>query len=152
LSKSYVLDTNVLLALIRGNNLGAAIDKAYGLRTSLQRHIVSIASQAEIWVLADKSGWREAKRDALRIMFEQLVVIPVDGQGLVDAYVQISAFDRSWPEGARNMGKNDLWIASTALHAGLALLTTDKDFIFLNNNPIQVLWIDPNQGPSDPAQ
>lgn len=148
MKQSYVLDTNVLLALIRGNALGTAIDAAYGLRAHLQRHIVSIASQAEIWVLADKNSWGNAKRDALHIMFEHLVVLPIDGQALVDAYVKISEADRNWPKGARNMGKNDLWIASTALHTGLALLTTDQDFVFLNNNPIQVLWIDPNQGSS----
>lgn len=145
MKQSFVLDTNVLLALIRGNSLGATIDEAYGLRANLQRHIVSIASQAEIWVMADKHNWGEAKRNALRLMFEQLVVIPIDGQALVDSYVKISDADRNWPEGARNMGKNDLWIASTALHTGLALLTTDTDFVFLNNNPIQVLWIDSDQ-------
>ncbi len=142
---SYVLDTNVLLALVRGNALGASIDAAYGLRANLQRHVVSIASLAEMWVLADRNAWGDAKRNALRIMFEQLVVIPIEGQALVDAYVQISAADKGWPEGSRNMGKNDLWIASTALVTGFAVLTTDPDFKFLSNNPIQVLWIDPNQ-------
>ena len=41
------------------------------------------------------------------------------------------------------MGKNDVWIAATALFAGLPLLTTDKDFRFLDNNPIRVMWVDP---------
>lgn len=81
-------------------------------------------------------------------MFEHLVVLPIDGQPLIDAYVQISAADRDWPEGARNMGKNDLWIAATALHAGLPLLTTDKDFLFLHNNLLQVFWLDPDQSTS----
>jgi tRNA(fMet)-specific endonuclease VapC len=146
LRQSYVLDTNVLLALIRGNALGTEIDNAYGLRGSLQRHIVSIVSQAEMLVLAERNEWGDPKRDALRVMFEHLVVLPIDGQALVEAYVRISAVDRSWPEGTRNMGKNDLWIASTALHTGLPLLTTDPDFRFLNNNPIQVFWIDPAHG------
>ena len=43
------------------------------------------------------------------------------------------------------MGKNDIWIAATAVSSGLPLLTTDKDFNFLNGNLIQVLWIDPDQ-------
>jgi tRNA(fMet)-specific endonuclease VapC len=145
LRTSYVLDTNVLLALIRGKTLGAAIDTAYGLRASLQRHVVSIASEAEILVMADKNGWGDDKRAALKRMFEQLVIIPIDGQGIVSAYVQISAADRNWPEGSRNMGKNDIWIASTALHTSLPLLTTDKDFRFLDKNPIEVLWVDPDQ-------
>jgi hypothetical protein len=42
------------------------------------------------------------------------------------------------------MGKNDVWIAATALHTGLPLLTTDKDFLFLDNNPLKVFWINPD--------
>jgi len=45
------------MALIRGNALGRQIDEAYGLRASLQRHVVSIVSQAEIWVIADRREW-----------------------------------------------------------------------------------------------
>jgi tRNA(fMet)-specific endonuclease VapC len=72
-------------------------------------------------------------------------VLPIDGQPLIDAYVKISAADRDCLDGARNMGKNDLWIASTALHTGLPLLTTDKDFLFLHNKLLQVFWLDPDQ-------
>ena len=145
MSQSYVLDTNVLLALIRGKSLGLSIDRAFGLRANLQRHVVSVVSQAELWVLADTNSWSEAKRNAVQVMFDNLVVLPVDGQALIDAYVEISRADANWPEGARNMGKNDIWIAATALHTGLPLLTTDKDFRFLDGGLLQVFWIDPAQ-------
>ena len=78
-------------------------------------------------------------------MFENLVVLPIDGQALVDAYVEVSRADMGWHEGPRNMGKNDIWIAATAVSSGLPLLTTDKDFRFLHGNLAQVLWIDPDQ-------
>lgn len=143
MSQSFVLDTNVLLALIRGRELGTEIDRAFGLRSSLQRHIVSIASQAEIWVLADRNNWGNGKRDALQLMLDHVVVVPIDGQQIVDAYVQIAAADSDWHEGPRNMGKNDLWIAATAVQTSLPLLTTDRDFLFLNKNPLTVLWVDP---------
>src|ERR1700691_5771887 len=93
LKQSYVLDTNILLALIRGKALGESIDSAYGLRANLQRHVVSIASQAELLVLADRNNWAQAKRDAVNLMFENLVVLPIDGQALVDAYVEVSRAD-----------------------------------------------------------
>jgi predicted nuclease of predicted toxin-antitoxin system len=35
------------------------------------------------------------------------------------------------------MGKNDLWIAATAVAAQAVLLTTDKDFAFLIPTPVQ---------------
>lgn len=34
---------------------------------------------------------------------------------------------------ARNMGKNDLWIAATAYEIGASLVTTDKDFNHLQD-------------------
>ncbi len=145
MKQSYVLDTNILLALIRGKDLGESIDSAYGLRANLQRHVVSIASQAELLVLADRRKWAAAKRDAVNFMFQNLVVLPIDGQALLDAYVEVARADMAWQEGSRNMGKNDIWIAATAVSSGLPLLTTDKDFSFLNGNLIQVLWIDPDQ-------
>ena len=138
---SYVLDTNILLAL------GTSIDTAYGLRANLQRHVVSIVSQAELLVLADRNNWAQAKRDAVRLIFDNLVVLPVDGEALLQAYSEVSRADMAWPEGPRNMGKNDIWIAATAVSAGLPLLTTDKDFGFLDGDLVQVLWIDPNQKP-----
>jgi tRNA(fMet)-specific endonuclease VapC len=145
LKQSYVLDTNILLALIRGKALGESIDDAYGLRANLQRHVVSIASQAELLVLAERNRWAQAKKDAVNLMFQNLVVLPIDGESLLDGYLQVSRADMTWQEGPRNMGKNDICIAATAVSSGLPLLTTDKDFNFLNGNLIQVLWIDPDQ-------
>jgi DNA polymerase V len=48
---------DILLDLIRGKALGESIDSAYGLKANLQRHVVSIASQAELLVLADRNKW-----------------------------------------------------------------------------------------------
>lgn len=144
MSQSYLLDTNVLLALIRGNALGTHIDQAFGLRASLHRHAVSIVTHAELLVLADRHNWGSAKRAVLEEALEHLVVVPVDGIELVQAYAIISATDLAASGGARNMGKNDIWIAATALYTSLPLLTTDRDFRFLHNNPLQIMWIDPS--------
>jgi tRNA(fMet)-specific endonuclease VapC len=40
---------------------------------------------------------------------------------------------------ARNMGKNDLWIAATAFLFGLTLVTTDHDFDHLHPDFIEVV-------------
>ena len=117
MSGSYVLDTNVLLHLIRGQALGAKIDQAFGLTSTLHRQIVSIVSQAELWVIADRKGWGGAKRSALQHALDNLVVMPIDSLDLVEAYVKIARADSAAAEGARNLGKNDIWIAATAFNA-----------------------------------
>ncbi len=43
---------------------------------------------------------------------------------------------------ARNMGKNDIWIAATASVLDATLLTTDKDFNHLDGEFFQVGKID----------
>ena len=43
---------------------------------------------------------------------------------------------------ARNMGKNDLWIAASAMELKATLLTTDKDFDHLHTQLINVEVID----------
>lgn len=144
MSQSYLLDTSVLLHLLRGKSLGTKIDQAFGLTTSMHRQVVSIVTQAELLVIADRNNWGLPKRDALQNAFDNLVVVPIDGIELVQAYVTISSADLASRKGVRNMGKNDIWIAATALYTNLPLLTTDKDFRFLHNNGLQVMWIDPS--------
>jgi len=91
LSHSYVLDTNVVLALLRGNALGSRIEKVFGLSANLHRHVVSIVTHAELLVLADRNEWGPDKRAAMEQALENLVVLPVDGTDLVQAYASISA-------------------------------------------------------------
>jgi tRNA(fMet)-specific endonuclease VapC len=143
LISSYVLDTPIVLALIRGKALGSRINRAFGLGTSLHRHVVSIVTSAELLVLAERNSWGDAKRAALELALDNLVVVPVDGEDLINAYVAVSAADHAHPDGARNLGKNDIWIAATALYTALPLLTTDKDFRFLHDKLLKVMWISP---------
>jgi predicted nucleic acid-binding protein len=146
LTQSYVLDTGPLLNLIRGKELGDQIDKAYGLRQALYRHTISIVTHAEIKVLADRKGWGDQKRTALANALSELVTINIDSETLIDAYVRVESACYSDPSGARVMGKNDIWIAATALVSQLPLITTDKDFDHLNGRLITVYWVDPTLG------
>ena len=72
--------------------------------------------------------------------------IPIEGDDLLDTYADIDAFSQgkhaflSLPTGmsARNMGKNDLWIAATAKVLEATLITTDKDFAHLSKVMIEL--------------
>lgn len=146
MSQSYVLDTSVLLNLVRGHDLGKSIDRAFGLRATFHRHIVSIVSHGELRVLATRKQWGDQKLGALTLALEELVTVNVDSSAMVDAYVRVEDSCRNAPGAARNMGQNDMWIAATALYADLPLLTTDKDFDHLDGRLIRVHWIDPKIG------
>jgi len=57
----------------------------------------------------------------------------------IDAYSQGNLHSRKLGMTARNMGKNDLWIAATAKVANAKLITTDNDFDHLNNEFISII-------------
>lgn len=139
----YLLDTNVLLALIRGQDLGQSIDRTFNLSTSPSRPLVSIVSYGEIRVLARRNNWGREKTESLENMLHNVVPVYLSLLGVINAYVEIDLASQSHPSGAINMEKNDLWIAACAKAAGAFLLTTDKDFEHLLDNTVQGTVIDP---------
>ena len=62
----------------------------------------------------------------------------------IDSYSQGKNPSIPLPPGltARNMGKNDLWIAATGSVLDATLLTTDDDFNHLNKIFLEVVRID----------
>jgi tRNA(fMet)-specific endonuclease VapC len=71
-------------------------------------------------------------------LFPQFVITDINIESIIRQYAEIDAYSQGTLTGkplgisARNMGKNDLWIAATASALDLTLLTTDKDFEHLN--------------------
>jgi predicted nucleic acid-binding protein len=135
--RPYLLDTTVILHLVRGKSLGLQIQQTFNLIHCQPRPLVSVVSLAEARVLAEAGNWGAAKRQALDKAFRSLTIVNINHPSVIDAYVQLDLHARAHPQGARNMGKNDLWIAATAVAAQAVLLTTDKDFAFLIPTPVQ---------------
>jgi hypothetical protein len=52
----YLLDTSVILPLVRGSALGRYIDQRFRLRSATQRPLVSVVSLGEVRVLAARNG------------------------------------------------------------------------------------------------
>lgn len=145
MSQSYVLDTSILLNLIRGKELGESIDAAYGLRAALYRHTISIVSHGELRVLAQRKQWGEKKSEALTLALAELVTVNLDSSAIIDAYVRVEERCRTAVGGENKMGQNDMWIAATSVCTGLPLITTDKDFNHLDGTLIKVYWVDPRK-------
>ncbi|TXD34236.1 type II toxin-antitoxin system VapC family toxin [Lujinxingia vulgaris] len=144
----YVLDTNIVLTLVRGNTLARFIDNQFGLRSSKVRPAISIVTHGEVRVLASRNGWGAAKLAALDQALNNLVTVDIHQPAVLDAYVEIDLYSQRHPTGARNMGKNDLWIAACARAANAVLLTTDKDFDHLDPALLKVKYIDPSSAGS----
>src|SRR5260370_32935640 len=75
-SPVYLLDTNVVLQLLRGKALGKHLASTFGLLDTVNRPVVSIVTHGELLVMADRRSWGEKKREALQNAPRSLV-----GQG-----------------------------------------------------------------------
>lgn len=141
MSELYLLDTSVVLFLVRGQELGSYIETTFGLRG--KRSAISVVTHGEVRVLARRNNWKERKLNALQSALDDLVTVDINIAEVIDAYVEIDIYSQDHPAGSRNMGKNDLWIAACAKASGSTLLTTDKDFSHLNPSLLGVEYIDP---------
>jgi predicted nucleic acid-binding protein len=141
----YLLDTNILVALIRANKLGEAIDQKFALRSSMNRSVISVVTVGEILSLARQFDWGQSKSEELAIVLDEVMWIDIDHPDILDAYSEI---DHTSRKQGKRMGKNDVWIAATAMVSKTTLLTTDLDFEHLNNSYIDRIWIDPNTKPT----
>ncbi|WP_310396210.1 PIN domain-containing protein [Hymenobacter sp.] len=118
-----VFDTNAVIAHIRRKQLLPA------------RAVLPVVVVGELRAFVLKSNWGYQRVAFLEYLFGQYPVVAIieDLTNLyahVDAYSQGKLIGQPLPTGltARNMGKNDLWIAATALDLDMPLHTADHDF------------------------
>ncbi len=141
-----LLDTNVVVNLVRWNSIGQRIDEDHGLLARKDRPLVSVVTAGELSSLARKLGWTGKKQQRLQDILLDLVVVPVLQGGLVSAYGEIDHFSERVQQPARPMGKNDLWIAATANFTGATLLTADTDFDHLAPRFFSLVRVDAGSG------
>ena len=103
---------------------------------------------AELEAFALKLDWGYQKIYAMRIILERFKPISISEElipdyAFLDAYSQGKLKDSTLPPGlsARNMGKNDLWIAATALYFDVELYTADNDFNHLISAGVRVVKV-----------
>jgi tRNA(fMet)-specific endonuclease VapC len=135
-----LLDTNIILHLVRRSALAELILKRYQFRENGEQPLISVVTVGEVYSLAYRWKWGERKLSTLSDLLDEAMIIPLEYAGLTEAYARIDAHCRN---AGRPIGENDCWIAATAAVTGAILITTDSDFnavhpLFLNRE-----WIDP---------
>jgi len=144
---NLLLDTNILLSLIKDPSLQLLTNI---INPDEKRILISVVSVAEMKSIALQNNWGPRSLQSMDIILNKVSIIEIN-QNLVNTYIEIDAYSqRRNPKYTnysfatpRNMGKNDLWIASTAALLGLKLVTTDNDFNHLHQVFIEVQNIKP---------
>lgn len=148
----YVFDTNVLVHQLRNSPTWQFIAATYQPFAEDVETFLSFASVAEILSMAEQANWGKPKQNKLFEAINEFEIVAVSGDmgdALVQAYVQIDSFSQgknsrlALPTGtsARNMGKNDIWVAATAYALDAKLMTTDKDFLHLDPTLLEVVFV-----------
>lgn len=135
----YFWDTNILVHFMANSPTYQSADNKFDFFSPDNLVYISIVSKAEMLSIALRNGWGETKMKILGVALDKFHTIPIERPDIVSAYADIDAYSQGdHPDiptppnfSARNMGKNDLWIAATASVFGARLITTDKDFAHL---------------------
>jgi predicted nucleic acid-binding protein len=124
-----VLDTPVIVHLVRNKATGQAIEAQYSLTARRERPLLSTVVEGEILGLGRLWGWGEEKAQALRKLLANMVRVDA---GLPEIVATYAALYCEATRSGRPRGENDLWIAATACATGAALVTCDADFAWLH--------------------
>ena len=136
-----LLDTSVVLHVVRGDAVALRMDKAYNLRGRAEWPLISVVTVGEARSFALQRGWGSAKVEKLDKVLHEFVVVDISSAAILEKYAQIDAYLR---RNGKALGKNDVWIAATAAATGALLLTNDKDFDPLDPLFLQNAYVDPS--------
>ena len=144
----FLWDTNLLLHRIRRSARYEEANKAYSFQETGNRVFLSVINIGEIESIAYQRNWGRAKWDELGHCIQAVSLLgiyeeTVHAYAKIDAYSQGKLVGQPLPSGlsARNMGKNDLWLAATAHVGNFTFVTTDQDFDHLNGIFLQLLKV-----------
>lgn len=141
-----VLDTNVLIHLLRGRAAGRYLSRRYRLSALDLTPLICIVTVGECFAFAAYNGWGPAKLDALRKHLSELIVIDISSEAVIDAYARLDGTSRRL---GRRMSKNDLWIAAVASVHDAVVLTTDGDFEHLDAGHVRIEHVSGSTLPRD---
>ena len=144
---NYLLDTNILLIYIRDEPTRGYIEQTYDPFGTDNNPIISVVTVGEIRSIAKRNHWGDKKLELLDDILSDLIIADIHSEDVIETYAEIDAFsqgrltERPLSVTARNMGKNDLWIAATAEVTNSRLMTTDNDFDHLDNEYLELIKI-----------
>ncbi|QRR03228.1 type II toxin-antitoxin system VapC family toxin [Dyadobacter sandarakinus] len=143
---NVLFDTNIILSIVRAVDYAGLINflnpKDYPIYSS-------VVCEGEIKSLALQNKCGTGRMNLLENILDQINIIDIS-RLCINIYTEIDAFSQLRNPDfkdygfltPRNMGKNDLWIASLSALLGLQLVTTDSDFDHLHSVFFEVRKID----------
>jgi len=145
---TYLIDTNILLIYVRDTRFTRRLEDKINLLKPENILVISVVSLGEIRSIAKQNNWGERKVNRLTKILDRFLIADINSEEIIERYSEIDAYSQGKLKNkkvkftARNMGKNDLWIASTAFVLNIELITTDGDFDHLDEEYLVLNKID----------
>ena len=150
--KNIVIDTCTVIHIVKGTPQGISCITQIEKFDPSPNIIISVVSMAELHSFSIQNKWGKEKVQKLEKFLEYVTIVNINAadRALLDAYVSIDGYSKRklldpsgslMPGSARKMGKNDLWIAATALVIDAPLVTTDGDFDHLNGVFMEIIKV-----------
>ena len=146
----FLFDTNIILVYLRSVAMKRKIVSRYKPFNLGNSSMISVVTVGELRALVLKNKWGISRIRDLEEFLLRFLIVDINTEDTINRYAEIDAFSQGRLDGrksnftARNMGKNDIWIAATASVLDETLLTTDNDFDHLHNEFLSVAKIDLN--------
>jgi tRNA(fMet)-specific endonuclease VapC len=125
----YFFDTNVVLHFLRSSELAQRIENELFPFSPNNDAILSVVSVGELYSLALRNKWGERRLQILEETLRQFIIADINIEEIIQNYAFLDSYSQDKLDNerhgftARNMGKNDLWIASTCMYLDAFLLT-----------------------------
>jgi predicted nucleic acid-binding protein len=127
----YLFDTNIIILLHKSASFRAYFEAHFG-KVGYGNHYVCAVTHGELTSRVFRNAWSAQKWTELMKFEEEFITQPITSRKMYLAYAEVEAYNQSkhpffrMPEGsARNMGKNDTWIAAAGLLLKATVVTTD---------------------------
>ena len=124
-SRTVVLDTMVVGALLHPSRSHPAAER-YRARIDQRPIVISFVTVTELRYGALKANWGELRRRGLERDLARLTVVQPDNTLMTVCADLRNRSERSGQPLGQKIHKADRWIAATALHLGLDLVSDDN--------------------------
>ncbi|WP_424493271.1 type II toxin-antitoxin system VapC family toxin [Salinimicrobium sp. GXAS 041] len=147
--KYLVLDTCAIIHIIRGSKTGKKCLDWINSLNPQPIQVISVVTKAELQTFAVIAGWQSNKIKFLDKFLKGVTYVNIthtdkdllENYKLIDCYSKnkIPDLNGDYKQGSHNnMGKNDIWIGTTAMTLNATLLTADRDFEHLDGKILNV--------------
>ena len=111
-SELLLLDTNIVVHLIRDNEIGRRVDATFQVRHRPDRPLISIVTVGECLSLVRQFRWGSAKVEALEALLRELVIVPIDSRPVLERFGELHAWmkiSRAADRTQRSLDCGDGW-------------------------------------------